>query len=142
MPLAYPPPCLGMLVHWSICLMGYLVDGRMNSFAKMNRKSITTCPYIVQKSFKNQLKNHPKSFKIGPERPPGPFSERLGLMGASWSGLGGLLERSWTALGPTKSPLDRLLAGPRGIPRQVSAILGAKRVPKGRPRGSKIEPKR
>ena len=84
----------------------------------------------------------PTGVKIGLQRPLGAFLERLGLMDASWSGLGDLLERSWTALGPKKSPLDRLLAAPRGVPREVSAILEAKRLPKGRPRGSKIEPKR
>ena len=72
----------------------------------------------------------PGGVKMGPQRSLGPFSERLGLMDASWSGLGDLLERSWTALGPKKSPLDRLLAAPRGFPREFSAILKAKRPPK------------
>ena len=57
-----------------------------------------------------------------------------------------LLEASWSALGAvrgrTKTSLERLLAAPRGIPRQISAILEPKRLPKGRPRASKIEPKR
>ena len=79
-----------------------------------------------------------REVKIGPQRPLGPFLERLGLMDASWSGLGDLLERSWTALGPKKSPLDRLLAAPRGFPREVSAILRAKRLPKLSPGGSTI----
>ena len=67
----------------------------------------------------------------------------------AWLGKGGLpgaygalLDASWVALGAEKRSLERLLAAPRGIPRQVSAILGAKRLPKGRPRGSKIESKR
>ena len=81
----------------------------------------------------------PRGVEMGPRRPLGPFLERLGLMDASWSGLGDLLKRSWTALGPKKSPLDRLLAAPRGIPREVSAILGSQRLQKGRPRRSKIE---
>ena len=55
---------------------------------------------------------------------------------------GTLLDASWSDLGAEKRSLERLLAAPRGIPRQVSAILGAKRLPKGRPRGSKIESKR
>ena len=67
----------------------------------------------------------PGGVKMSPQRPLGPFLERLGLMDASWSGLGDLLERSWTALGPKKTNLERLLAAPRGIPREVSAILGA-----------------
>ena len=50
---------------------------------------------------------------------------------------GTLLDASWGAPGDEKGSLERL----RGIPRQVSAILGAKRFPKGRPRGSKIESK-
>ena len=83
-----------------------------------------------------------RGVKIGPQRPLGRFLERLGLMDASWSGLGGLLERSWAALGPIKSPLDRLLAAPRRIMRLVSAILGTNRLPKRRPRGSKIESQR
>ena len=41
-----------------------------------------------------------------------------------------------------KISLERLLAAPRGIPREVSAILGAKRLPKRVPRGFKIELKR
>ena len=52
---------------------------------------------------------------------------------------GTLLDASWDVLGAEKRRLERLLAAPRGIPRQVSAILGAKRHSKGRPRGSKIE---
>ena len=40
------------------------------------------------------------------QRPLGAFLERLGLMDASWSGLGALLERSWTALGPKKLTLN------------------------------------
>ena len=84
----------------------------------------------------------PGGVKMGPQRPLGPFLERLGLMDASWSGLGDLLERSWTALGPKKSPLDRLLAAPRGFPREVSAILRAKWLPKRSPGGSKIGSRR
>ena len=79
---------------------------------------------------------------MDPRRSLGPFLERLGLMDASWSGLGDLLERSWTALGPKKSPLDRLLAAPRGFPREFSAILKAKRLPKRSPGGSKIGSRR
>ena len=73
----------------------------------------------------------------------------LGAIKKAWSAKGGLpgaygtlLDASWGALGAEKSSLERLLAVPREIPRQVSAILGAQRLPKGRPRGSKIESKR
>ena len=73
----------------------------------------------------------------------------LGALKKAWSAKGGLpgaygtlLDASWGALGAEKSSLERLLAAPRGIPREVSAILGAKRLPKGRPRGSNIESKR
>ena len=66
---------------------------------------------------------------------PGWLSEHLGLPEASWNGLGGLLERSLMAPGPKKSAPERLLTGPRGIPREVSAILEAKWLPKRRPRG-------
>ena len=51
-------------------------------------------------------------------------------MDASWSGLGELLERSRTALGPKKSPLDRLLAAPVGFPKGFSHLEGQK-APKG-----------
>ena len=70
----------------------------------------------------------------------------LGALRKAWLAKGGLpgvygalLEASWVALGAEKRSLERLLAAPRGIPREVSAILGAKRLPKGRPGGSKIE---
>ena len=68
--------------------------------------------------------------------------EPLGLLKASWSAPGGLLERSWRAPRSKKGALERLLAPPRGVPREFSAILEAKRFPKGRPRRSKIESKR
>ena len=41
----------------------------------------------------------PGVVQIGTQRPLGPFLERLGLMEASWSNLGGLLGCSWSALG-------------------------------------------
>ena len=53
----------------------------------------------------------------------------------AWSAKDG----SWIALarlsGPSKSTGDRLLGAPWPIPRQVSAILGAQRLPKLTPRG-------
>ena len=74
--------------------------------------------------------------------PPGALKERGWLKGGLPGAYGALWDASWGALGAKRSTLERLLAAPRGIPRQVSAILGAKRPPKGRPRGSKIESKR
>ena len=73
----------------------------------------------------------------------------LGVANKAWSAKGGLpvayralLDGSWGAIGAEESTLERLLAAPREIPRQVSAILVAKKLPKGAPRGSKIERKR
>ena len=60
---------------------------------------------------------------------PGSLLEHLGLLELSCSSLEGLLGCFWTALRPKKC-LERLLAGPRGILSEVSAILGAKRLPK------------
>ena len=80
--------------------------------------------------------------KMSPKWLPGGVLECHGLLEASWSRLGGLLERSWMALGPKESPLDRLFAAPRGISRQFSAILTAKKVPKRSPGGSKIGSRR
>ena len=77
------------------------------------------------------------------------FWRSLAALKRAWSAkwrlpgaYGALLDASWGALGAEKRSLERLLAAPRGIPREVSAILGAKRLPKGRPGGSKIESKR
>ena len=84
----------------------------------------------------------PNGSKMNPKWLPGGLLEHLRLLKASWSGLGGLLERSWAALRPKKSLLDRLLAAPRRIMRPVSARLGAIRLPNRRPRGSKMESKR
>ena len=84
----YPPPCLGMLVHWSICLIGWLVDGLMGSFAKMNRKSIKKYLKLIQKSSTNQLKINQNRRKSAPR----------GLLEGSWEGLGGSGELCWEAL--------------------------------------------
>ena len=62
-----------------------------------------------------------------------PIWERLGRL------LGGFLEPkiaetgSWRPPGPKKSYIERLLDGPRRISRQVSAILGTKKLPTGSP---------
>ena len=96
------------------------------------------CYLGIPENHRFGVPGRPGGVKIGPQRRLGPILEPLQLLEASWSGLGGLLERSWTALRPKKSPLDRLLAAPRGFPRQVSAILRAKRLPKRSPGGSQI----
>ena len=117
------------------------------------RKSAQHGGKIALKGLQNGSKMVTRWLANRPWRPLG------GVLGASWGppgalkkawlakgGLpgayGALLDASWGALGAKRSTLERLLAAPRGIPRQVSAILGAKRPPKGRPRGSKIESKR
>ena len=51
----------------------------------------------------------------------------------------GLWERSWRPLGPIQSALERLFCAPRRISRQVSAVLGSKRLPKRSLGGSKTE---
>ena len=100
----------------------------------------------------------PKWLQNGSKMAPTWLQHKIGpgaVLGASWGhlgacwALGGLLKAIWRPLGrllercrDRKSSLERLLATPRGIPRRVSAILGAKRLPKRSPRGSKIEPKR
>ena len=78
-----------------------------------------------------------------------PSCKPLGALKKAWSAkgwlpgaYGTLLDASWGAPGAEKSSLGGLLAAPRGIPRQVSTILGAKRLPKGGPRGTKNETKR
>ena len=108
---------------------------------------------IASKLPLNDSKIVPTWLPNGAWRPLGGLLEvswrSLGALKKAWLAKGGLpdayeklLEASWGALGAKKSSLERLLAAPREIPRQVSAILGAKRLPKGSPRGSKIEPKR
>ena len=108
---------------------------------------------MVATSLRNCSKMAPKWLPNGSQIGPGGLLEgswrSLGALKKAWSAKGGLpgaygalLEASWVALGAEKRSLERLLAAPRGIPREVSAILGAKRLPKGRPGGSKIESKR
>ena len=89
-----------------------------------------------------EVPERPGEVKIGPRRRLGPILEPLQLLEASCSGLGGLLERSWTALGLEKSALERLLAAPRGIPRELSSILSAKRLQKRSPGESQIGSRR
>ena len=62
----------------------------------------------------------------------------LGAVLAAWRPLGSVLDGSWRPPGPKKRSFERLLGAPRGISRQVSAILGAKRLPKRSPGGSKM----
>ena len=89
------------------------------------------CYLGVPENHNVEVPERPGVVKIGPRRHLGPILEPLQLLEASWSGLGGLLERSWTALGPKESALERLLAAPRGIPREVSTIMRAKRLAEG-----------
>ena len=128
------PPGLGCWVEgpWRRCLQ---------------RENVTN---IVATSLRNGSKIVPKWSQHGCQMGPGGLLEAswrsLGALRKAWSAKGGLpvdygrlLDASWSDLGAEKSCLERLLAAPRGIPRQVSAILEAKRLPKGRPKGSKIE---
>ena len=103
---------------------------------------------IASRWLQNGSEMEPTWLPNGPWRPLGGPWRSPGALKKAWSAKGGLpvaygtlLDASWGALAPEISSLERLLAAPRGIPREVSAILGAKRLPKGRPRGSKIEPK-
>ena len=94
---------------------------------------------LVATSLRNCSKIAPKWSQHGCQMSPG------GLLEASWRSLGALKKAwsakdgSWIALarlsGPKKSTGDRLLGAPWPAPRQVSAILGAQRLPKWAPRG-------
>ena len=73
----------------------------------------------------------------------------LGALKKAWStkwrlpvAYGTLLDAFSRALGAEKSSLEQLLAAPRGFPREVSAILRAKRLPKRTPGGSQIGSRR
>ena len=92
----------------------------------------------------------PKWYQHGYQMGPGGLLEAswrpLGALKRAWSAKGGLpvaygtlLDAFSRALGAEKSSLEQLLAAPRGFPREVSAILGAKRLPKRRPRDSQRE---
>ena len=82
--------------------------------------------------------------KWGPEALGGvlePSWKPLGALKKAWSAKGGLpgaygalLDGSWGALGAEKSTLERLLATPREIPKQISAIWGGQKAPE---RGAK-----
>ena len=96
--------------------------------------------------YKQRLTNLPQNgSKIGPEWLPKWLQNRskidpvaswraLGPVLAAWKPLGGHLEDSWKPPGPNKNALERLLNAPRRIPRQVSAILGPKSLPKWTPK--------
>ena len=82
------------------------------------------------------------------EAPGAHFGSRNGVRNGVQNGISmltaleSLLRASWSALGALRSRknyVERLLAAPRGMPRDVLAILGAKVLPKGTPRGSEIE---
>ena len=55
------------------------------------------------------------------------------------SPLGGLLERSWKALGPKKNSQRGPWTALKKIPREVSALLGPKGLPKGGPKWAQNE---
>ena len=86
----------------------------------------TWYPKIAPKLFPHRVQNGPKKeAKMVPTwvleaTRGGPKSAQAAF---------GLLEASWTK----KNTLDRLLAALRTIPRQLSAIIGTKRVPKWTP---------
>ena len=80
-------------------------------------------------------KRVPNGHQIGPKWLPGGLLELLGRLKASWSAPARALGASTLAFGAPKSTLERLLAAPRRIPRELSAIIGAKRVPKWTPGG-------
>ena len=76
------------------------------------------------------------------------FPEGLGAipeLPRSFLGPGGVtsnsLESSWGLLEPRKSALQRLLSVPKPFPRQIAAIIKAKKLPKWSPEGaqSKLE---
>ena len=92
--------------------------------------------------FQKEPKGGPKEVQNGCLEAAGAFLGRLGVLKASWKAPGGVLDPSWGSPGPKQNALEGLLAAPRRLSRQFSAILGAKRPPKGSPRGSKIESKR
>ena len=94
-------------------------------------------------------KASPNGSEIVPKRLQNRSRSRLGgllamvpLFGPFFCTPFGLLERSWTPPGPIQSALERLSDAPRRVSRQVSAVLGSKRLPKRSPKGSQIEPRR
>ena len=131
------PPCLGPWIEgpWRRSLQRGSVTNMVATSLRIGSKMAPTwCPHGCQ---------------MGPGGLLEACWRSLEALKQAWSAkwrlplaYGRLLDASWGALGAEKRNLERLLAAPRGIPRQVSAILGAKRLPKGRPRGSKIESKR
>ena len=109
---------------------------------------------MVATSLRNDTSMAPKLRQHGCQLGPGGLLEAswrpLGALKRAWSAKGGLpvaygtlLDAFSRALGAEKSSLEQLLAAPRGFPREVSAILGAKGVPKGGPKwGPKLVEKR
>ena len=105
---------------------------------------------MVATSLRNCSNMAPKLCQHGCQLGPGGLLEAswrpLGALKRAWSTKGGLpvaygtlLDAFSRALGAEKSSLEQLLAAPRGFPREVSAILGAKRLPQESPGGSNIE---
>ena len=147
---ACAPEALGRIQSLTRILpgLGCWVEGPVRRC--LQRENVTN---MVATSLRNYSKMIPKWSQHGCQMGPGGLLaaswRSLGALKKAWSAKGGLpvaygtlLDASWGALGTEKSSLERLLAAPRGTPRQFSAIWGAKRLPKGRPRGSQIESKR
>ena len=84
----------------------------------------------------NGVQNGPK---MGPKWLSGGLLELLGLLKASWSGLGGLLGQSGTPLGRSWSELGSLLDALGRSWGGLGGVLRAKRLPKRSPGGSNIE---
>ena len=72
----------------------------------------------------------PNASRIDPEA----SWRALGVVLAAWRPLGGLSESSWRPPGPNQSALNSLLGAPRRVPRQLSASIGAKELPKWGPK--------
>ena len=98
----------------------------------------TWCPKLLQSCIpigptwsQKGAKRKPKWCQHGSWRLPGAVQDLLRRPLSSWRPLGMLLESCWLQ----KNTLDRLLEALGRIPRQLSAIIGTKRVPKWTPGG-------
>lgn len=76
-----------------------------------------------------------------PQRLLGVLLERIGLVDASWSALGDLLESSWMTLGRKKANLERLLAAPKEFQERFQPPWGPKCFQKGGREGAKSRSK-
>ena len=143
--LSGPTTCSGLIAHAHSAGPGVLGGGPLAKVSSA-RKRDQHCGNIASKWLQNSCQMEPTWLPNGPWRPLGGLLEVSWSLRKAWSakwGLpvdyGRLLDASWSDLGAEKNSLERLLAAPRGIPRQVSAILGAKRLPKGFPKRGQNE---